>query len=101
MIQTIIVKPLITEKSLSLAPRGWFSFAVAEKARKNQIAGAIEKQYKVNVIGVRTSMMPAKTRKAGRSGRTIHVMQWKKALVQLKSGQHIDAFEISEEPKKG
>ena len=82
----IIIKPIITEKSLALAAKGWFTFATAEASNKGQISQAVDDRYNVNVVDARTMIMHGKKRR-----------DWKKALVMLKEGQKIDAFEIHEQ----
>lgn len=88
-----IQRPLITEKTLKLAASGWYTFAVDVKARKETIASAVKQLYKVDVIEVRTMVMHGKTKRAGRKATTVKRPDWKKAFVQLKKGQKIDAFE--------
>lgn len=88
-----IQRPLITEKTLSLAARGWYTFAVDAKARKEAIASAVKQLYKVDVTAVRTMVMHGKTKRVGRKSVSVKRPDWKKAFVQLKKGQKIDAFE--------
>ncbi|MBI3956205.1 50S ribosomal protein L23 [Candidatus Gottesmanbacteria bacterium] len=99
MIHTII-KPIITEKSLALAAKGWYTFAVNVGSNKPQIAVAIHDLYNVTVIDLRTMIMHGKERRSGKRMRRIVKSDWKKALVQLKAGQKIDAFEITGEGEK-
>ncbi len=101
MIHTI-KRPVITEKTLTLATRGWYTFAVDMDASKEAIAKAIASLYKVTVEDVRTASMHGKMRRVGRTGRTMKKSDWKKAMVRLAKGQKIDAFEVapaSEEKK--
>ncbi|KKW11434.1 MAG: 50S ribosomal protein L23 [Candidatus Gottesmanbacteria bacterium GW2011_GWB1_49_7] len=95
-------RPIITEKSLGLASRGWYTFAVDKHARKEEVAKEIEKMYHVNVRSVRMVAMHGKVRRAGKKMMRIRKADWKKAIALLKSGQHIDAFEVTskEEEKK-
>lgn len=92
----IVIKPIITEKSLSLAARGWYTFSVAEASRKPQIARAIGNLYTVTVVDVRTMIMHGKERHAGKKQKNVRKSDWKKALVKLKQGQNIDAFDVHE-----
>lgn len=92
--QTIIKRPVITEKSLQRAPLGWYTFAVVASARKEQIAAAIAALYNVKVVEVRTVLMQGKTRRVGRKATTIRRPDWKKAMVRLSPGQKIDVFEV-------
>lgn len=89
-------KPLISEKSLGLASRGWYTFAVNKHARKEEIAKRIERMYSVNVLTVRTVAMHGKMRRTGKKMVRKRKEDWKKAMVLLKAGQHIDAFEVTQ-----
>lgn len=92
---TVIEKPIISEKSLTLASRGWYTFAVAPSASKGRIAEEIGTMFKVDVVNVRTITMHGKTRRVGRRMQAAKQQDWKKALVQLKAGQKIDIFEVT------
>lgn len=96
----VIKRPLITENSLALAKEGWYTFVVDCRSRKPAIAQAVEKQYKVDVREVRTAIMEEKTRSVGPRRRKVTQSDWKKARVRLGKGQHIEAFEVTEEEKK-
>lgn len=93
---TVVYKPLISEKSLGLASRGWYTFAVAKHARKEEIAKCIERMYSVNVLSVRTVAMHGKMRRTGKKMISKRKQDSKKAMVLLKAGQHIDAFEVTQ-----
>lgn len=100
--RSILKRPLITEKTLALAGRGWYTFVVDSDAAKHHIAEAINSYYAVNVCDVRTQMRHGKTRRVGKRMKTVQKSDWKKALVRLKEGQTIPAFEITqEEGEKG
>ena len=90
-------RPLISEKSLGLASRGWYTFGVEKHARKEEIAQAIERLYQVNVLSVRTIAMHGKMRRTGKKMVSKRKEDWKKAIVQVKPGQHIDAFEVTQQ----
>lgn len=97
----IIIKPVITEKSLSLASRGWYTFAVAAAGNKPQIAAAIHDLYNnVTVVDVRSMIMHGKEHRVGKKQKKVSKSDWKKALVRLKKGQKIDAFEVTGELEK-
>ncbi len=97
---SILIRPYITEKTMQLAQSNWFSFVVALYANKAQIAGEVAKMYKVNVIHVRTSLVTGKMKRTGKKQKLAQTSAWKKAMVQLKTGQTIDAFQIQEQEKK-
>ena len=90
-----LIKPFITEKTLSLAGRGWYTFVVAVQAEKKQIAADVAKFYKVTVTDVRTVHMHGKVRRVGKKMQHRKKSDWKKAMVQLAKGQKIDAFEVT------
>jgi large subunit ribosomal protein L23 len=95
--QLQLSRPLISEKSLGLAAQGWYTFAVTRHARKEEIVRLIERMYNVNVLSVRTVAMHGKMRRTGKKMVRKRKEDWKKAMVHLKAGQHIDAFEVTQQ----
>lgn len=87
-----IIKPIITEKSYDHASYGRYVFKVALKASKGSIRNEVESIYGVNVIDVKTAIMPGKASRIGRTRLFSKPTQWKKAVVRLKEGQSIDLF---------
>lgn len=90
----------MTEKSLTLASHGWYTFVVASDARKEEIARHVGSLYGVRVTRVRTVAMHGKERRAGRTSMRVRKSDWKKAFVRLATGQKIDAFEVTTEGEK-
>jgi large subunit ribosomal protein L23 len=103
--QTIIKRPLLTEKSSRLRETGGAAsapaegtaykqqlvFEVAKDANKIEIRQAIQTLFKVTVTDVRTLVNRGKTKRVGRfSGQR---PAWKKAIVTLKAGDNIEFFE--------
>lgn len=79
----IIIKPIISEKSLADIANKKYYFEVAKKATKPQIKHAIEEIFKVKVTSVNTINVYGKIKKQGRTeGLTGSI---KKAVVQLSS----------------
>lgn len=91
-IYDIIKYPIITEKSnFQKSEMNQLTFCVDRRANKIEIKGAVEKLFKVKVVDVRTSNMKGKTKRVGRNiGKR---PDWKKAIVTLRQGDHIDFFE--------
>ena len=82
----VIVRPVITEKGLTLKEDDrTLCFEVANKASKKQIQEAIERIFKVKVQQVRTMNVPGKMRRRGRY--TGYRPDWKKAYVTLREGE--------------
>jgi large subunit ribosomal protein L23 len=94
----IIVRPVISEKSIDESNRGKYTFAVHERANKIQIKAAIEELYKkenVTVVAVNVLTTKAKEKKRGtKRGRIVgYTTPWRKAVVTLAPGQKIEFFE--------
>ena len=79
--QDIIIKPVITEKSMDGLQAGKYTFKVAKDATKPEIKKAIEKLFGVEVDKVTTMNVKGKMKRLGRyEGMTA---SWKKAIVTL------------------
>ena len=90
--QTIIKKPLVTERSTSQRTlENKYSFKVAKNASKIQIGKAIERLFNVKVLKVHTMTVKGKKRRMGRYEGIRP--DWKKAIVTLKKGDTIKSFE--------
>jgi large subunit ribosomal protein L23 len=94
----IILRPVISEKSIDESGRGKYTFAVHDKANKIQIKAAIEQLYskeQVTVVSVNVLTTKAKEKRRGtRRGRIVgHTTAWRKAIVTLAPGQKIEFFE--------
>lgn len=89
---SIIKRPIITEKgTIDRMNKNRFYFEVDIRATKTQIKEAIRRIFKVTPLEVRTMIVRGKTRYIGR--RISKRPNWKKAIVTLKEGEHIDLFE--------
>ena len=90
-LEQIILSPLITEKLSTMNEKqNRFGFKVALKANKNQIKDAVEKLYDVKVLNVKTSVLPGKVKRVGKSVKKSS--KTKKAFIQLEQGQKIEFF---------
>jgi large subunit ribosomal protein L23 len=85
------ILPLITEKTLKLAKENKYTFLVEPKINKSQIKNAIEKIFNVKVVKVRT--INYKKRQRGLTKIKSTRPKFKKAIIQLQSGQTISIFE--------
>lgn len=91
--QEVILKPLITERSLSDAQKGSYSFVVAKNATKVSIRGAVQRLFNVTVLQVHTSNIKGRKIRFTRKGKTITDLSYKKARVHLRKGEKIAIFE--------
>ena len=77
----IIIRPVVTEKTMTGMPSKKYTFEVAKNANKIEIAKAVEEIFKVKVAKVRTLRVRRRFRRQGKfSGYT---PSWKKAYVTL------------------
>lgn len=91
--QIIIKRPIISEKSMKLAGNGLYTFLVNKEADKPEIRQAIEEQFGVDVVSIKTINVKSRRKmQRNRRGYTVQPAS-KKALVLLKSGQKLAIFE--------
>ncbi|MBI3980541.1 50S ribosomal protein L23 [Candidatus Microgenomates bacterium] len=95
----ILIKPVITEKSMVDAGRGKYTFCVNLQSTKNEIVQEVEESFKVKVLSVKTIVVKGKIKQVGSKRKKITTSSWKKAIVELASGQKIDLFEVTGEQK--
>ncbi|MBC8558278.1 50S ribosomal protein L23 [Jutongia hominis] len=89
----IILKPLVTEKSMMAMEEKKYTFSVHPDATKSQVKEAVEKLFEgTKVAKVNTMNLDGKTRRRGRTaGKTAKT---KKAIVQLtEDSKEIEIFE--------
>ena len=90
--QDIIIRPIITKKSMIGATQKKYTFEVAKNAGKIEIAQAVEKLFKVKVAKVNTLHVRGQYRRQGRSEG--YTRSWKKAVVTLTAdSKNIEFFE--------
>ncbi len=90
--QDIIIRPIITEKSMAGIGMKRYTFQVAKNATKIDIARAVEELFKVKVTKVNTLHVRGQLRRQGRSEG--YTPSWKKAVVTLsEDSKAIEFFE--------
>jgi large subunit ribosomal protein L23 len=92
----IIVRPMITERSLLEAARGVFTFQVDVKSTKPQIRQALERLFSVHVTRMSTVIRKGKVRLVGRKRIAKKESKMKVARIQLKKGEKIPYFEVGQ-----
>jgi large subunit ribosomal protein L23 len=96
--QSVVLRPLLTEKSVAGTEKGKYAFQVDMNANKVEIRQAIEAMYpEVKVRAVNTMIVHGKMRRVSGFGRKVgrrfgKTSIWKKAIVTLKEGK-IPIFE--------
>jgi large subunit ribosomal protein L23 len=88
--QDIIIKPIITERSMDLLQLGKYTFKVAKGVNKIQIKKAVEELFGVKVESVNTMNCLGRKKRMGlHAGFT---PAYKKAIVTLKEGSKTIEF---------
>jgi len=96
--ESIIVKPLLTEKTNALreAKNKQYAFQVNPRANKLQIREAVEKLFGVKTTACAVVNVRGKEKTMGMRGgkrATGFTSSWKKAYVTLAENQKIELFE--------
>ena len=86
---SLILKPLLTEKSTELAElSNQYLFKVAKDSNKIELKAAVESIFNVKVKSVKTLNVKGKTKRVRyKAGKTA---SWKKAIVTLEEGHSIN-----------
>ena len=89
----IIIRPVITERSMAGVADKKYVFEVAKNAGKIEIKKAVEEIFGVKVASVNTLNVPGKAKRMG-AARPGMTRGWKKAYVQLTAdSKTIEFFE--------
>jgi len=89
--RSVLLKPVVSEKSYALMAANKYTFRVHPEANKTQVRQAVEEVFGVRVEDVRTVNVRSKPKRRGwTSGRT---REWKKAIVELHPDDSIELFE--------
>jgi large subunit ribosomal protein L23 len=91
----IVLRPVISEKSMDETQRGKYTFAVHDDANKLQIKAAVEELFKVKVLDVNVLTTKAKEKSRNRRRGRVQgwTSPWKKAIVRVAPGDKIEFFE--------
>jgi large subunit ribosomal protein L23 len=90
--QDIILRPVVTEKSMAGIGDKKYTFEVAKSATKIDIARALEELFSVKVSKVNTLHVRGRLRRQGATHG--YTNSWKKAIVTLKpESKTIEFFE--------
>lgn len=93
----VIIRPVITEKSMGQAAKHTYSFIVNKNASKEYIKKVIERDFNVNVTNMSTVTMKGKVKRVGQRRVEVTSQPVKKAIVTLKDGQTISMFSLTDE----
>jgi large subunit ribosomal protein L23 len=88
---SILIEPVLTEKSNVMREEGKYVFRVDPRADKTQVMEAVRRMFNVHPLDCNIINVKSKPRRLrGRPGRTA---TWKKAIVRLAEGEKIAVFE--------
>ncbi len=88
--QDIIIKPIISERSMEGLQLGKYTFKVAKTANKIEISKAVEELFGVKVEKVHTMNVKGREKRMGKS--IGYRPDWKKAIVTLVKGEKTIEF---------
>ena len=91
-LSSVILKPIVTEKSYEAVTANVYTFKVNMKATKHSIEKEIKRMYGVDAVAVNTSVTAGKKRRIIGTRMTVKTPKWKKASVKIKEGQKIELF---------
>ena len=87
----VLVRPMVSEKSMLIMENGKYSFWVDRSANKIEIKNAVEKLFDVKVTEVTTVIVKGKVKRMGKyEGKR---PDRKKAIVTLAEGNSIKIFD--------
>jgi len=89
-IASVLVHPLVTEKSVTLQGNHVYTFLVRKDATKFMVRDAVIALYKVTPVKVNTVNKKPRTHVSGSRGRAVAVKGYKKAYVYLASSDTIN-----------
>ncbi len=91
--RSVIIRPVVSEKSYGLLDDGVYTFVVDPRANKVQIRDAVEAIFSVQVVSVNTLNRKGKRKRNRKSGTFGSRPDIKRAIVTLAPGARIDLFE--------
>ena len=91
--RSIILRPVVSEKSYALLDAGVYTFVVAPNANKTEIRAAVESIFNVRVLKVNTLNRKGKRKRNRRTFTFGTRPNTKRAVVTLAAGDRIDLFE--------
>jgi len=91
--RSVIVRPVVSEKSYALLDSGVYTFVVDPRANKVEIRQAVESIFNVRVEKVNTLNRPGKRKRNRKTGGFGQRPDSKRAIVTLAPGERIELFE--------
>jgi large subunit ribosomal protein L23 len=89
--ESILIEPVLSEKTNILREEGQYVFRVDPRATKIQVKEAVKRLFEVHPISC--TIMNVKGKPKRLRYRLGYTASWKKAIVRLAKGETIKAFE--------
>jgi large subunit ribosomal protein L23 len=90
---TVLLRPVVSEKTYALMDKGTYVFVVDPRATKIDVRNAVQQAFNVTVTNVNTLNRKGKATRNRRTGVRGSRPDTKRAIVTLKSGDTINLFE--------
>jgi large subunit ribosomal protein L23 len=90
---SVLIRPVISEKSSGLMESHTYTFVVDPKATKIDVRNAVEQAFNVKVVNVNTLNRKGKSTRNRRTGVVGQRPSTKRAIVTLAQGDSINLFE--------
>ena len=91
--KTVLIRPVISEKSYGLMDDGAYVFVVNPRASKLEIRQAVEEAFSVRVSSVNTLNRKGKRKRNRKKATFGHRPDTKRAIVRLVGDDRIELFE--------
>lgn len=96
----VLLRPIISEKSMKLASVGEYTFEVTRDADKAKVKKAVQDKFKVDVLKVAVINTKGKIKMQKRVRKYYQTGGMKKAIVKVKEGQTIPLFESAKKEEE-
>ncbi|MGC8509361.1 MAG: 50S ribosomal protein L23 [Acidimicrobiales bacterium] len=90
---SILIRPVVSEKTYALMDAGTYVFVVDPRATKVDVRNAVEQAFNVKVVNVNTLNRKGKSTRNARTGVVGSRPGTKRAIVTLRQGDSINLFE--------
>ena len=90
---SILIRPVVSEKTYGLMENHTYVFVVDPRATKIDVRNAVEQAFNVKVVNVNTLNRKGKSTRNRRTGVVGARPNTKRAIVTLKQGDSINLFE--------
>lgn len=92
----IIISPVITEKSLGLQEKGYYTLWVGKFATKNQIASAFLSAYNIPVLKINIVSLKGKLKTDWKKRTPIQKSDRKKAIIFIGKDKKIESLSLKQ-----